>query len=81
MNFFKMLALIGLISSWMKKALEDGKITLEEALNLIVLIAKELNLSLAFAVSDVLGKPPDEAAEPLDEGAAVEPTKPKPIIQ
>jgi len=67
MNFFKMLALIGLISSWMKKALEDGRITLKEALNLIALISKELDLTLDFEVSDVLGEPPDEAATPLDE--------------
>lgn len=70
MNFFKMLALIGLISGWLKKALEDGKITLEEALNLIALISAELDLPLDFAVSDVIGKPPEEAAKPLPEGAA-----------
>jgi len=67
MNFFKMLALIGLISSWMKKALEDGKITLEEALNLIGLISKELGLKLDFDAAAVLGKPAEEAATPLDE--------------
>lgn len=72
MDFFKVLAVISLVSSWMKKALKDGKITLVEALDLIGQLAPELGLPLDFDIADVLGKPPDEAATPLPEGVAAE---------
>lgn len=72
MNFFKILSIIGLISSWMKKALEDGKITLREALDLIALLAESLSLPLDFDVSGVMGEPEKEAAITPGEGEAEE---------
>jgi len=68
MNFFKILAIISLISSWMSKALEDGRITLAEALDLISKLAGPLGLPLAFDVAEIIGGPEKEAAIPLDEG-------------
>jgi len=70
MNFFKILSIISLISSWMAKALEDGKITLREALELIGLLAPALGLPLDFEIGAVLGdtEPEPEAAITLDEG-------------
>ena len=72
MNFFKMLSIFALLSSWMKKALADGRITLREALELLELLAKELGLPLDFEVGIVLGdaEPEKEAAITLDEGEA-----------
>jgi len=68
MNFFKILSIISLISSWMNKALEDGKITLAEALELISMLAGPLGLPLEFNVADVLGEPEKEADVSPDEG-------------
>lgn len=75
MNFFKILAIIGLLSSWMKKALADGRITLREALELVELLALELNLPLDFKVGIVLGDagPREEAA--IDDGEGVAETE------
>jgi len=74
MNFFKILAIISLISSWMAKALEDGKITLREALELIGLLAPALGLPLDFEIGVVLDDavPRKEAAITLDEGEAAQ---------
>jgi hypothetical protein len=72
MNFFKILSIISLISSWMSKALEDGKITLREALELIGLLAPALGLPLDFEIADVLGgpEPESQAAITLGDDAA-----------
>lgn len=72
MNFFKILMIINLISSWMKKALEDGKITLDEALDLISMLAEQLGLTLEFNVADVLAGPEKKAAITPDESATLE---------
>jgi len=72
MNFFKILSIISLISSWMKTALEDGKITLREALELIGLLAESLGLPLDFSLADIKGVNFPEAAAPLDEGVTEE---------
>ena len=74
MNFFKILAIISLISSWMAKALEDGKITLREALELIGLLAPALGLPLDFEIGVVLddAEPEKKAAITLDEGEAAQ---------
>lgn len=74
MNFFKILAIISLISSWMAKSLEDGKITLREALELVGLLAPRLGLPLDFEIAAVLGDvdPEKEAAITPGEGEAEE---------
>ena len=72
MNFFKILGIISLISSWMKKALEDGKITLREALELIGLLAESLGLPLDFSLADIKGVNFPEAEKPPGEGATEE---------
>jgi len=70
MNFFKIMAIISLISSWMNKSLEDGKITLAEALELISMLAGPLGLPLEFDVAEIVGGSEKKAAITLDEGAA-----------
>jgi len=74
MNFFKILSIVSLISSWMAKALEDGKITLREALELIGLLAESLGLPLDFNLADVKGVnwPEKKAAITPDEDVAGE---------
>ena len=67
MNFFKILSIISLISSWMKTALEDGKITLREALELIGLLAESLGLPLDFSLADIKGLNFPEAEKPPGE--------------
>jgi len=71
MNFFKILSIVSLISSWMAKALEDGKITLREALELIGLLAPALGLPLDFEIADVLESPAPENLAAIDEGKDV----------
>jgi len=69
MNFFKVLAIISIISSWMTKALEDGRITLREALELIGLLAPKLGLPLDFEIGAVLGDtPPGKEADVSPDG-------------
>jgi len=45
--FFKALQIMGIVTSWSSKALEDGKVTLDEAAD------------LAKKIADVLGIPTD----------------------
>jgi len=71
MNFFKMLSIFSLLSSWMKKSLEDGKITLREALELLELLATELDLPLDFKVGVVLGNAGPKKEAVIDEGEGV----------
>ena len=71
MNFFKILSIVSLISSWMAKALEDGKITLREALELIGLLAPALGLPLDFKIADVLESPAPENLAAIDVGEGV----------
>lgn len=68
MNFFKILSIISLITSWMKKALEDGKITMLEALDLIGLLAESLGLPLDFNIAEVKGLNFPEAEKTPGEG-------------
>lgn len=68
MNFFKILSIISLISSWMSKALEDGRITLREALELIGLLAPALGLPLDFEIGAVLGDAAPEKEAAIDGG-------------
>ena len=42
--FFKALRIMGIVTDWSSKALEDGKITLPEAVDLAVRIAKALDI-------------------------------------
>ena len=70
MNFFKILAIISLISSWMNKALEDGRITLAEALDLISKLAGPLGLPLEFDIAEILGDPEEKAAITLGDDVA-----------
>lgn len=42
--FFKALRIMGVVSEWSAKALEDGKITAEEGMELVVELAKVLDL-------------------------------------
>lgn len=72
MDFFKILAIVGLISSWMTKSLEDGKITLAEALELISKLAGPLGLPLEFNIAEVIGGPEKEAAKLRGEGVTLD---------
>ncbi len=71
MNFFKILAIIGLISSWMKRALEDGKVTLREALELLELLAAQLGIPLDFDVALVIVAPEIGEKAAIDDGEDV----------
>ncbi|MBA7571309.1 hypothetical protein ES708_13068 [subsurface metagenome] len=42
--FFKALRIMGVVSEWSAKALEDGKITAKEGMELVVELAKVLDL-------------------------------------
>lgn len=46
--FFKALRIMGIVTEWSTKALEDGKITLDEAADLAGRIADVLGISTEF---------------------------------
>ena len=48
--FLKALRVFGIVSEWSAKALEDGKVTAEEAADLGVKIAKALDLPTEILV-------------------------------
>jgi len=53
-SIWKIFAIFSIISSWAQGALSDGKITLEEALDLIAQLATALGLPLEYDVSKIL---------------------------
>ena len=55
-SFFKIFIVFGILSTWATQALSDGKITLEEAVDLIKQLAAALSLPLDFDVSKLLEK-------------------------
>jgi len=42
--FFKALRVMGIVTDWTSKALDDGKVTLQEAVDLAVRIAEVLGI-------------------------------------
>ncbi len=78
-DFFKLFKIISVVSEWMKKSLEDGKIDLKEALTLIKELAVVLDLPLGFDMEVFLGRKEEEAAKPPDGDEAAE-DKEIPII-
>ncbi|MBA7610713.1 hypothetical protein ES703_17925 [subsurface metagenome] len=78
---FMIFQFFGIISAWAAKALEDGKITAAEGLELVVALAGVLGVQLDFDVSDYL-KPipmldPDGDSELLDTTE----TEPPPVVK
>jgi len=51
-GFFKALQLMGIVSEWSAKALEDGKVTLPEATDLAEKVCGVLGIPLELDVSD-----------------------------
>lgn len=51
---FKIFTIFGIVSSWAAKALEDGRVTLTEAVELATLLAGALGITPAIEVPDVL---------------------------
>jgi len=51
---FKALAIMGTIAAWSDKALADGKVTAQEAAELIIQMAGTLGLPLAFSVPEMI---------------------------
>lgn len=45
MNFFKILALVSLLTAWLEEATEDGEITIDEVTELITKAVAQLGLS------------------------------------
>jgi hypothetical protein len=45
MNFFKILALVSLLTSWLEDATADGEITIDEVSELVVKAIAQLGLS------------------------------------
>lgn len=56
---FMIFQFFGVISSWASKALEDGKVTAAEGLELVVALAGILGVQPEFSVSDYISQPPD----------------------
>lgn len=58
---FMIFQFFGVISAWASKALEDGKITAVEGLELIVSLGALLGVKPEFNISDYIISPPDES--------------------
>jgi len=59
---FLIFQFFGIISAWASKALEDGKVTAAEGLELVVALAGVLGVEPEFSVSDYIlppASPPD----------------------
>lgn len=67
MNLFKIIKIISRVSAWLDKALEDGKITLEEAFDLIAQIGDVLELPLDFDIPGLLGNVPAQEETPAED--------------
>jgi len=55
-SIWKVFTIFSIISSWSQATLTDGKITLDEALDLISQLAAALKLPLEYDVIDILNK-------------------------
>lgn len=62
---FMIFQFIGIISAWASKALEDGKITAAEGLELVVSLAAVLGVQPEFTISDFIETAID--VEPTEE--------------
>ncbi|MBA7670746.1 hypothetical protein ES703_78893 [subsurface metagenome] len=52
-SIWKIFTIFNIISAWSQAALADGKITLEEALDLVTQLAAALGLPLEYDVSKI----------------------------
>lgn len=55
---WRFFAVVGVLSSWADKALEDNAVTLEEAFDLVEKLASALNLPMKFDLTTILGPKP-----------------------
>lgn len=82
MNFsiFKIFQIFGIVSNWAAKALADGKITLEEAMELATLIAGILGVRMEVEVPESLltGKSKEEDAKDKPERLRIYPDEEQP---
>lgn len=84
MNFsiFKIFQIFGIVSNWAAKALADGKITLEEAVDLAMKIADILGVKIELEVPDaitdsaIVESPVKEKSEDLAYDPDAPPYKP-----
>ena len=58
---FMIFQFFGIISAWASRALEDGKVTAAEGLELIVSLAAVLGVRAEFNISDYITSPSDQA--------------------
>ncbi|MBA7491628.1 hypothetical protein ES702_02176 [subsurface metagenome] len=81
---FMIFQFIGIISSWANKALEDGKVTAQEGLELVIALSSLLGVRTEFDISDyvpkvieveMLEEETDEAADSLSKPDFSEPGK------
>lgn len=70
---FKGLQVIGLISKWSEKALADGKVTLQEGIELIGALGAILGLPLELEIPGVTI--PEKLQEVLDQEETEQPPK------
>ena len=60
---FMIFQFFGIISAWAARALEDGRITAAEGLELVVSLAAVLGVRAEFNVSDYISPPSDRVDE------------------
>ena len=60
---FMIFQFFGIISAWAVKALDDGKVTAAEGLELVVSLAGILGVRAEFDMSDYITPPSDQADE------------------
>lgn len=71
-GFFKALQIMGTISSWSVKALEDGKVTLDEGTELVKDVCKILDIPLELNI--------DKETKLINEDPDLEDPTPKTVV-
>ena len=54
LSIFKVFAIFGVVSTWANKAFEDGKISVQEGIELVVELAKVLGIPLEWDVPEAV---------------------------
>lgn len=74
---FMIFQFMGAVSAWASTALQDGKVTAEEGLQLIITLAGILGVEPAFSMGDLFqpdATPVEKLGIDQPEGSAAEPT-------
>lgn len=76
---FMIFQFFGVISAWASRALEDGKVTAAEGLELVVALAGILGVQTEFDISEYLVPTEDIESVEIEETPNYHPSKPSTV--